>query len=299
MKILLISGHGAGDPGAMGNGCREADLTRGLVNLIAPILRKYATVDVYNQSHNAYADAQRGSLHPGYYDYVFEVHFNAGGGRGAEMWVTMREAGTGVEQAVVNRMASFFTNRGVKRADFSVIATLKNQGMSAGLLETCFIDSAEDMKVYQSRKKEIAQAIAEGIAEGFHLKPAAPGVDHWEQHGSGWKYQFKDGSYKVSGWLCLKDGDYLFDAEGWMLRGWQTTANGNTFYLDSNGRCLKNGEYEIPDSDGKGTDFYYFDEGGRLQTDKWIKGKYYGCTGRYLPNYGKKVCTLCGQELKK
>ena len=48
MKILLIAGHGAGDPGASGCGYKEANLTRELVNLIAPKLRKYATVDVYN-----------------------------------------------------------------------------------------------------------------------------------------------------------------------------------------------------------------------------------------------------------
>ena len=46
MKILLIAGHGAGDPGASGCGYREANLTRELVNLIAPKLRKYAIVDV-------------------------------------------------------------------------------------------------------------------------------------------------------------------------------------------------------------------------------------------------------------
>ena len=39
MKILLISGHGAGDVGAVGNGYREADLTREVVNLLAPKLR--------------------------------------------------------------------------------------------------------------------------------------------------------------------------------------------------------------------------------------------------------------------
>ena len=43
MKILLIAGHGAGDPGASGCGYKEANLTRELVNLIAPNLRKYAT----------------------------------------------------------------------------------------------------------------------------------------------------------------------------------------------------------------------------------------------------------------
>ena len=34
MKILLIPGHGDGDPGAIGNGFNEADLTRELLKLI-------------------------------------------------------------------------------------------------------------------------------------------------------------------------------------------------------------------------------------------------------------------------
>ena len=36
MKILLIAGHGAGDTGASGCGYKETNLTRELVNLIAP-----------------------------------------------------------------------------------------------------------------------------------------------------------------------------------------------------------------------------------------------------------------------
>ncbi|WP_336296850.1 N-acetylmuramoyl-L-alanine amidase [[Clostridium] innocuum] len=60
MKILLIAGHGAGDPGASGCGYREANLTRELVNLIAPKLRKYAIVDVYNENRSAFYDVQNG-----------------------------------------------------------------------------------------------------------------------------------------------------------------------------------------------------------------------------------------------
>ena len=33
MKILLIAGHGAGDPGASGCGYKEANLTRELVDV--------------------------------------------------------------------------------------------------------------------------------------------------------------------------------------------------------------------------------------------------------------------------
>ncbi|MFR2739296.1 MAG: N-acetylmuramoyl-L-alanine amidase, partial [[Clostridium] innocuum] len=93
MKILLIAGHGAGDPGASGCGYKEADLTRELVNLIAPKLRKYATVDVYNVNRSAFYDVQNGTFKISKYDYVLEVHFNAfnGSGHGTEIFVTDSE----------------------------------------------------------------------------------------------------------------------------------------------------------------------------------------------------------------
>lgn len=296
MRILLISGHGAGDPGACGNGYREAEQTRVLVNLLAPMLRAYGIdVTVYDQRRNAYADAQRYELCPGRYDYAFEVHFNAGGGVGTEIHVTSAESGTAVEQKTLARLARFFKNRGVKRSNFSVIATLKGQGTPSALLETCFIDNAGDMKVWQYHQKEIAQAIADGIAEGFGLAKEVikPG---WEQHGSEWKYRFEDGSYKTNGWLCLEDGDYLFDEKGWMLRGWQK-ANGNWFYLDKSGRCIKNCVRTIKDGNSS-DDTYAFDARGHMLTNTWVGENFFGETGRYLPNYGKKICSTCGQELK-
>ena len=98
MKILLIAGHGAGDPGASGCGYKEANLTRELVNLIAPKLRKYATVDVYNENRSAFYDVQNGTFKIGKYDYVLEVHFNAfnGSGHGTEIFVTDSEQYTDV-----------------------------------------------------------------------------------------------------------------------------------------------------------------------------------------------------------
>ena len=62
MKILLIAGHGAGDQGASGCGYKEVNLTRELVNLIVPKLRKYATVDVYNVNRSAFYDVQNGTF---------------------------------------------------------------------------------------------------------------------------------------------------------------------------------------------------------------------------------------------
>lgn len=172
MKILLISGHGAGDPGAAGNGYKEADLTREVVNLMKDKLEKYAQVDVYNQARNAYYDVNKGNVAVNFanYNYVFEVHFNAGGGKGTEIYVTREEKATTVEQKIMDKLSKFFVVRGVKRKNFNVIASAKRKGVSSALLETCFIDNAQDMQTYQANKNEIAKSIVEAIAEGFGLK---------------------------------------------------------------------------------------------------------------------------------
>lgn len=178
-KILLISGHGQGDCGAVGNGYKEADLTREFVNLIALELKKYATVEVYDQSRNAFNDVKNGKFSVGKYDYALEIHFNAFNGQahGSEIYVTTRESGISVEQAIMKNIKKYFTLRdddsifdGVKRENFAVINTLKDKGISGALLEVCFIDNANDMKVYQEYKKDIAREIVVGIANGFGLK---------------------------------------------------------------------------------------------------------------------------------
>ena len=180
MKILLMNGHGGNpyDSGAVGNGYKEAELTRELADLVETRLKKYATVKRYPKERNAYADVQNGTFTtyvPGginNIDYAFEIHFNAGGGTGTEIYITTKEEGHTVEDAIVKNIANAIgvRNRGVKVTDFSVIATCKYYGVSSALLETLFIDSASDMKLWASNKDKIAEAIVDGIATGFGLK---------------------------------------------------------------------------------------------------------------------------------
>lgn len=173
VRILLIAGHGAGDPGAVGNGLQEATETRDVVNRLAPLLRaKGASVTVLNQAVNAFASIQRGTVPFGRdYDYVFEVHFNAAtaAAQGTEIFVTNAESSIAVEQKVMEKLSRFFINRGVKRQNFLVIQTAKNMGMSSALLEVCFVSNASDVAKYRANKQAIAQAICDGIAEAFKL----------------------------------------------------------------------------------------------------------------------------------
>ena len=175
MKILLIAGHGAGDPGACGYGV-EATETRRVVNMLKAQFGRYEVdVDIYPIERNAYADIGAGVLQVNFanYDYVLEIHFNSAANEsatGVEIWVTPMESGITVEQAIVNKVSALgYSNRGVKREDFRVIRTAKNRGVSAALVETCFISNQGDMDRYNNRFSDVCKAIVEGVAEGFGI----------------------------------------------------------------------------------------------------------------------------------
>ena len=181
MKILLISGHGGGDSGAVSVFGKESDETIVMVEEIKRTLSKYAEVDLYPTNRNAYTDVKKGALAVdfGKYDYVLEIHFNAcvndikGDGKttGTEIYVTTAEKTVGAETKIVEAIAAIgFKNRGVKRTNFTVIAKAKAAGTSSALLEVCFIDDKDDMQIYAGKKVQIAAAIANAIAGQFGLK---------------------------------------------------------------------------------------------------------------------------------
>lgn len=185
MNILLIAGHGAGDPGATattnGKEHKEAEETRRVVAALQPILQKYCKVSTYPTNRNAFEDHKSGTLRStakfDNYNYVLEIHFNAyqngpldGNTKGVECYVTSRESGTTVEEAICKNIAAVgLTNRGVKRYNWSVINSAKNSGVSSALLEVCFIDDPDDMKVYTAKFNQIVEGIAKAIVDEFGL----------------------------------------------------------------------------------------------------------------------------------
>lgn len=187
MKILLICGHGDGDPGAVGNGFKEADLTRGLVPKLKGLLSPYAEVDVFDTTRNMYKFLKSGNWYDfRKYDYVFELHFNAFNTKasGTEILVHERENGTSVEEGILKNIEKLgFINRGVKRrTDLRNMNVCKvNQGVSYALLEVCFIDNADDMTLYKEKKDDIIQAIVGGMVQGFGLNKSVNNVEHSER----------------------------------------------------------------------------------------------------------------------
>ena len=194
LNVLLIAGHGAGDPGAVANGIQEADETRAIVSNLDTQLAGICNVDIYPTERNAYKDVKAGAVAVKWsdYDYVLEVHLNASKAsepddktKGVECFVTTSEGGTSVEEAICKNIASLgLSNRGVKRKNYDVIQAARSAGVSSALLEVCFLDDPDDMRVYSANKTAVATAIAAGIVSGFGIQaqpPAPEPTQPWYQ----------------------------------------------------------------------------------------------------------------------
>ena len=185
-KILLISGHGAGDPGAVathnGKSYEEANLTRDLTLRIKTAMEAgyVCEVERYPSNRNAYHDLMSNNLSMPLdgYTYVLEVHFNAirankdGEIKGAEIYSAAGKKDTATESYILSGIETtgMDIDRGKKVYDWAVISHAQRKGSNAALLEVCFIDDADDMELYLKRKDEIAAGIAKGIAAGCLLE---------------------------------------------------------------------------------------------------------------------------------
>lgn len=245
MKVLIISGHGAGDPGASakikGKKYIEATETVTMAKKLKTALEKYSGVSVtlYPTSRNAYADVLNKKCKVKFedYDYIIELHFNAcvqdlkGNGKttGCEIFVTKADNTKKVEEYIIKGVASVgLKNRGVRRANYTVINTAKKAGSESSLVEICFIDDADDMAIYIKNKDKIAAKIAEGIAKGYNLKKKTakktlkPGSKVRIKAGAvdaNTKMKYKDFVYKNTYNVIRIDGDYVVFGVGKAVTG--------------------------------------------------------------------------------
>ena len=188
-KLLIISGHGQGDPGATatigGKKYVEAKEAVKVANKLKAQLDKYnVIVDVYDTSINAYEFLKAGkTINFKNYDYVLEIHFNAcvndlkGNGKttGSEILLPTRNTpkSTDLEKHILSNLASMgFKNRGVKTQQLLVINTA-SMSTSASLLEVCFIDDKDDMDIYVANRTKVAKKIANAFVRCWNLKECA------------------------------------------------------------------------------------------------------------------------------
>lgn len=247
LKILLIAGHGAGDPGACSSYGIEADETRKVVAKMLEEFKNYknAEVTLYPTNRNAYADVKNGTTQVNFsnFDYAFEVHFNSAtsaNATGTEIFVTTSENVINVEEKVVKKIADTLniTNRGVKKSDFAVIENVKNKGTSSALLELCFISNKIDMEKYNLKFNNVCNSIVQAICEGFSLTRTVL-EGKWVKDSKGWWYQKSDGTYPKNIWQLINGEWYFFGADGYAYVERWIQWKGKWYWLNKDCKMVK------------------------------------------------------------
>lgn len=181
MKILLISGHGAGDSGAVGCGYKEAELTRTATSILEGKLKAYdVTVARYPVTHDAYQDRNGGGYAVSLlsYNLVIEVHFNSYNKSAYGVETLYRQQSCkALAEKVTSAIASMgFYNRGAKkRTDLANMNYCYRNGVPYILIETCFIDNEEDMKRYHLKLYDVWGRVADAVCSYYGIKKLASG----------------------------------------------------------------------------------------------------------------------------
>ena len=180
-KLAIFAGHGGAEPGAISGNLKEKDLNLAVTLAVTDLLRKSGHTVINNRTTDKNRDlnADAKLANDQKVDGVVEIHFNAGGGYGTEVFYSFvggksKELAT----AIVNAIAALgFKNRGVKTRlndqgrDWFGIIRMTNA--PAVLVECAFIDSASDMAMLDINK--MARAIFNGIEKVFPApKPVTP-----------------------------------------------------------------------------------------------------------------------------
>lgn len=163
MKLYLIAGHGAGDPGAVGNGYQEAERVRALCTKI----KEYGgnNVIVLDPSRNWYADKGISSLSLNSSEALLECHMDSNtssSAKGGHVIIHKSYEPDKYDIALENMLKRIFPGRSqtiVKRSDLGNCNRAKAKNINYRLVEFGFISNANDVKVFNSQIDEIAKEV--------------------------------------------------------------------------------------------------------------------------------------------
>ena len=252
MKILVMAGHTLN--GYMGCGAigfiNESDETRKVAPKVVEYLKEFGVDATYvhldkSKSDDYLKEQVDLANSKGKFDCMVQIHFNCGSTdkdsntTGTETYY-MTNKGKVFADRVNKKLSTLFKNRQIK--ENHKFYWLKHTKCPAILIEVCFIDDKDDVKIYEENFDTVCKLIAEGLANkdlplvektikyrirtgGFTKEVAEEKMKHLESL-TGWWMTTKeqqDGSY------CIITGGFDKDrAESKLatlkeLTGWWAT----------------------------------------------------------------------------
>ena len=182
-KGYIAPGRGGADPGAVGNGLKEKDLNLTIGKYCAEYLKAQSvtvkmsrTKDIDPGLNQRAAEANKWGA-----DLVCEIHINAGGGDGAEVYYSIA-GGTSKKMAqnieaeikkIGQNSRGIKTKKNAQGQDY--LGIIRMTKAPAVLVECAFIDT-KDIRIIDTKaeQKTMGEAIAKGILKtlGVEDKPA-------------------------------------------------------------------------------------------------------------------------------
>ena len=186
MNICISIGHGKSakggyDSGALGGNYQEFKIAREIGRYIGEVFKGYdCTADVINYDATLYLTDRIAHVNKHGYDLAMEIHLNASGGTGSEVYYKHKSAtGKKLAGAISKSIANTFgiRDRGAKvkinpangTDYFGFVRSCKCESL---LIETVFIDTASDRKHVETAagQRQCAEAIVKAIADFYGIK---------------------------------------------------------------------------------------------------------------------------------
>nr|DAM68894.1 MAG TPA: Cell wall hydrolase autolysin [Caudoviricetes sp.] len=186
-KIAIVVGHGKSktggyDSGAVANGFHEFKLAKECAKYAKEYLNANyeCQADLFNYAGDTYLTDRVAKFKDNTYALLAEIHLNAGGGTGTEVYYSQASKGALGQKAaekISAQIASDFSirNRGAKtrlRSDGKdYFAIIRDTKPHAVLVETLFISSNDVYLVdTATEQQKMGKSIAVGIANAMGLK---------------------------------------------------------------------------------------------------------------------------------
>jgi N-acetylmuramoyl-L-alanine amidase len=198
MKVFISAGHGGSDPGAVANGVREKELNLSIALACRDVLvRQGVSVKMSRtKDENDTLSDEIKECNAYSPDLAVDIHNNAGGGDGAEVFY---HYGGGDSKTLAENVLSEIgkigqNSRGAKiRKNANgkdYYGFIRQTSCPAIIVECAFVDNSTDLKILatEGKREKMGQAIAKGILKtlGIDIQAETDTI-----------YRVQVGAYKV------------------------------------------------------------------------------------------------------
>lgn len=178
-KVFLGVGHGGSDPGAVANGFKEKDLNLAIALACKKVLDSHGVQTQISRTVDENDDLTErirecNAFAP---DLALDIHNNAGGGDGAEVYHHFG-GGTGkvlAENILAEMVAMGQNSRGPKTrinaSGTDYFGFIRQTSAPAVIVECAFLDNATDLQIVDTATEQavMGESIAKGILKTLQI----------------------------------------------------------------------------------------------------------------------------------